>query len=150
MQGPRTLTDAIQSTEQFADKPKNRAGKAEKLNLAPSRLGPEDLVQWIKREFVDTLASRRRPLRAGGELVGPKGKVKDRRAYPFILSYRQSIRAMPTELSFRQTFAGVKHRKEWRSFLGAMAYLVKSGKVRAPARPGPGPMPGGGPAAGGD
>ena len=121
-------------TEQFVDKPKSgEAGKGEKLNLALDRLGLEDLVKWIYRNFAAPLANRGKPLPAKGRLVGPKGKVKDGRAY------RQSILATPTDYIYREIFAGVNHRKEWRSFLGAMAYLVKSGQVRPPARPGPGP-----------
>lgn len=105
-----------------------RPGNGEELNLAQRRLGLEDFVRWIKREFMDPLANLEEPLEAEGVPVGPKDKVA-----PF----HKSIVAKPTDFTFRDDFAGNLHRKEWRSVLAAFAYLAESGKVRAPARPGP-------------
>ena len=122
-------------TEQFAN---SGGGDAETLNLALRRLGLEDTVQWIYENYAETLANLDlgEPLPAEGVPVGPEDIYE-----PF----DESIRAMPTDYTFRQAFAGDPHRKEWRSILAAIAYLMKEGKVGAPARPGP--VPGGSPTA---
>ena len=113
-------------TEQFPFGGGGRgAGGAEELNLAPRRLGLQEFAEWIYETYAAPLASRG-ALPAGGVLLGPEGK---------------SIRATPTDYTFREDFAGEAHRKEWRSFLCAVAYLVKSGQVRPIPAPGAGRRP---------
>ena len=108
-------------TEQFPEEDET----AEGLNLAPGFLGLEAFVRWIYETFAE-LANLEEPLPDDGVLVGPDDKTGDR---------DKSIWATPNEFRFREGFASVNHRKEWRSVLAALAYLVESGKVRCPGAP---------------
>ena len=114
-------------TEQFPEEDET----AEGLNLAPRRLSLLGFVWWMYKAFAE-LANRQEPLPDDGVLVGPDDKTGDR---------DKSIWATSNEFRFREMFAGLNHRVEWWTILATIAYLMKSGTVRAPTRPGPGPSP---------